>query len=152
MAFPQGFWILILVSALLSSIGFKKYVWFLSIGYGLVLEAAADREKSAQKKLRPDMTATEGLYKMCRCPNYFGEIILWTGVFVSGIGVLEGWQWLVAGLGYVTIVYVMFSGAKRLEKRQNKNYGDKEEYRAYVEKTPILIPLIPLYHLVKEEK
>lgn len=45
---------------------------------GLILESAADKQKSAQKKLRPDMVATEGLYKMCRCPNYFGEILFWT--------------------------------------------------------------------------
>ena len=45
----------------------------------------------------------------------------------------------------------MFSGAKRLEIRQNKNYGDKEEYRNYVKRTPILIPFIPLYHLAKEK-
>lgn len=45
----------------------------------------------------------------------------------------------------------MFSGAKRLETRQNKNYGDKQEYRDYANKTPILIPFVPLYHLVKEK-
>ncbi|MBR5121219.1 MAG: DUF1295 domain-containing protein, partial [Oscillospiraceae bacterium] len=44
---------------------------------GLILEAVADNQKSAQKKVRPDMVATEGLYKICRCPNYLGEIIFW---------------------------------------------------------------------------
>ena len=38
-------------------------------------------------------------------------------------------------------------GAKRLEKRQNKNYGADPEYQAYVAKTPIVFPLIPLKHL-----
>ena len=38
----------------------------------------------------------------------------------------------------------MFGGARRLELRQNKNYGNDDEYKAYVKKTPILIPLIPL--------
>ena len=39
------------------------------------------------------------------------------------------------------------AGAKRLEKRQNKNYGEDPEYQAYVAKTPIVFPLIPLKHL-----
>ena len=43
----------------------------------------------------------------------------------------------------------MFSGARRLEIRQNKNYGDDLEYQAYVKRTPLLIPLIPLYSLEK---
>ena len=42
-------------------------------------------------------------------------------------------------------------GAQRLEKRQNKNYGSLPEYQAYVKKTPILVPFIPVYHLVKEK-
>ena len=53
--------------------------------FGLILESIADNQKSAQKKENPDMVATKGLYKMCRCPNYLGEIIFWTGVFVSGM-------------------------------------------------------------------
>ena len=39
------------------------------------------------------------------------------------------------------------AGVKRLEKRQNKNYGEDPEYQAYVTKTPIVFPLIPLKHL-----
>ena len=119
---------------------------------GVTMEAAADKQKGAQKKERPDMVAMKGLYKMCRCPNYFGEILFWTGVFVTGIPVLQGLQWLVASLGYVLIVYIMFSGAKRLEKRQRKSYGNRQEYRDYADSTPILIPFLPIYHLVKEEE
>ncbi len=119
---------------------------------GIVLESLADKQKSAAKQRRPDMVAMDGLYKLCRCPNYLGEIIFWTGVLVSGVTVLRGWQWLIALVGYVCIVYIMFNGAQRLEKRQNKNYGSKKEYRAYVAKTPILIPFVPLYHLTKGEK
>ena len=91
-----------------------------------------------------------GLYKISRCPNYFGEITFWTGVFVSGWSILAGWQWLIAALGYIMILGIMISGAQRLEKRQNKNYGSMPEYQAYVKKTPILVPFIPIYHLVKE--
>ncbi|MBQ9069730.1 MAG: DUF1295 domain-containing protein [Clostridia bacterium] len=118
---------------------------------GLVLEAVADNQKSAQKKLRPDMVATQGLYKIVRCPNYLGEIIFWTGVFVSGITTYSGFgQWITAILAYVCIVYIMFNGAQRLEKRQMARYGENEEYNTYANKTPIIIPLLPIYHLNKK--
>ena len=43
----------------------------------------------------------------------------------------------------------MFSGARRLELRQTKNYGADPEYQAYVKKVPILVPFIPLYSVAK---
>lgn len=119
---------------------------------GLVLETIADKQKSAQKKERPDMVATKGLYKMCRCPNYLGEILFWTGVFVSGFtAYLTFGQWIMAILAYVAILYIMFNGAQRLEKRQMARYGKNEEYNAYANKTPIIIPLLPIYHLNKKK-
>ncbi len=120
--------------------------------FGLILETVADNQKSAQKKERPDMVATKGLYKMVRCPNYLGEILFWTGVFVSGITAYENaWQWVVAIIAYVCIVYIMFNGAQRLEKRQMARYGENEEYNTYANKTPIIIPLLPIYHLNKKK-
>ncbi len=120
---------------------------------GLVIETMADLQKTRQKKKRSDMVATEGLYKICRCPNYFGEIIFWTGVFLSSVTTLTGFfQWLFAGLAYVSIVYIMINGAQRLEKRQNKRYGAMQEYRDYVSKTPILLPLLPIYTLEKKKE
>ena len=119
--------------------------------FGLVLESIADNQKSAQKKVRPDMVATQGLYKMVRCPNYLGEIIFWTGIFVSGVTTYATvGQWITAILAYICIVYIMFNGAQRLEKRQMARYGSNEEYNAYANKTPIIIPLLPIYHLNKK--
>jgi steroid 5-alpha reductase family enzyme len=119
--------------------------------FGLILESIADSQKSAQKKERPDMVATKGLYKMCRCPNYLGEIIFWTGVFISGVTTYATvGQWITAVLAYVCIVYIMFNGAQRLEKRQMARYGANEEYNTYADKTPIIIPLLPIYHLNKK--
>lgn len=119
---------------------------------GIILEAAADKQKSAQKKIRPNMVATQGLYKIVRCPNYLGEIIFWTGVFVSGITTYAtAGQWITAIVAYIAIVYIMFNGAQRLERRQMKRYGDNKEYNTYANITPIIIPLVPLYHLNKKD-
>ncbi len=121
--------------------------------FGICLEALADQQKSAQKKVRPEMVATQGLYKIVRCPNYFGEILFWTGVFVASLDALQGaGQWIMAIIGYICIVFIMFNGAQRLEKRQMARYGSDKEYNDYANKTPIIIPLLPIYHLNKVEK
>ena len=118
---------------------------------GLILESVADNQKSAQKKENPDMVATKGLYKIVRCPNYLGEIIFWTGVFISGFTAYTGvGQWIMAIVAYIAIVYIMFNGAQRLEKRQMERYGNDEAYNTYADKTPIIIPLLPIYHLNKK--
>ncbi len=118
---------------------------------GLVLESVADNQKSAQKKKNPDKVATEGLYKIVRCPNYLGEIIFWTGIFISGITAYAGvGQWITAIIAYICIVFIMFNGAQRLEKRQMARYGNDKEYNDYADKTPIIIPLLPIYHLNKK--
>lgn len=126
-------------------------VGFVISVFGLILEAVADNQKSAQKKVRPEMVATQGLYKIVRCPNYLGEIIFWTGIFVSGITTYATvGQWVTAVLAYICIVYIMFNGAQRLEKRQMERYGNNEEYNTYANKTPIIIPFLPIYHLNKK--
>ena len=118
---------------------------------GLILESIADNQKSAQKKENPDMVATKGLYKMVRCPNYFGEITFWTGIFISGITTYANvGQWITAVVAYICIVYIMFNGAQRLEKRQMARYGENKEYNDYADRTPIIIPLLPIYHLNKK--
>ncbi len=117
---------------------------------GILLESAADMQKSAAKKKNPNRFCDSGLYRIVRCPNYLGEVLFWTGVFVSGINIYASvWQWIAAAFGYICIVYIMFGGARRLELRQNRNYGEDPEYQAYVKKVPILIPLVPLYSVAK---
>ena len=119
---------------------------------GIYIEALADKQKSDAKKINPDMPAMDGLYKICRCPNYFGELLFWTGSILSGICAVEGKQWFIVLLGYILIVIVMMSGAKRVETRHIKYYGDKKEYNDYADHTPLIFPFIPLYHLTNAEK
>lgn len=119
---------------------------------GVALEAAADAQKNASKKKDPKHFVSTGLYAIVRCPNYLGEIIIWTGALISAFGAgLNIWQWIIVLIGYAGIMYVMFSGARRLELRQMQTYGQDPQFQAYVRKTPILIPLIPLYSVAKYE-
>jgi steroid 5-alpha reductase family enzyme len=119
---------------------------------GLILETAADLQKNAAKKINPKRFVDTGLYRLVRCPNYLGEMIFWTGVLVSAIGAVSHWgQWIVIAVGYIGIIFVMFSGARRLEIRQDKNYGADPEYQKYVTTVPILLPFIPLYSVKKHK-
>lgn len=115
---------------------------------GLLMQSLADYQKSLSKKKDPKRFCNIGLYKIVRCPNYLGEILVWTGVFVSGITTLNSWwQYVIAIVGYVLIFYVMLSSTKRIELRQYKNYHNDQEFIDYIAKTPILFPLIPLRSL-----
>ena len=116
---------------------------------GLVLESVADIQKNKAKKINPKRFVDTGLYRLVRCPNYLGEMIFWTGVVISAIGAVTGWQWTLIAIGYIGIIFVMFSGARRLEIRQNKNYGKDPEYQKYVKSVPIMVPFIPLYSVEK---
>lgn len=116
---------------------------------GVSLETAADIQKNNAKKVNPRRFVDTGLYRIVRCPNYLGEMIFWTGVLISVIGAVSGCQWIVVAIGYVGIIFVMFSGARRLEIRQDKNYGKDPEYQKYVTTVPILLPFIPLYSVKK---
>lgn len=115
---------------------------------GVIIEIVADAQKSAAKRKDAGRYVDSGLYRIVRCPNYFGEVLMWTGSFVITFGsCCTLWQWVIASLGYVGIVYVMFSGARRLELRQREVYGNIPEFQAYIKRTPLLIPFVPIYSL-----
>lgn len=119
---------------------------------GIIIEIVADAEKSAAKRVNASRFVDKGLYRIVRCPNYFGEVLMWTGSFVVCFGACcTLWQWVIAIVGYVGIVYVMFSGARRLEMRQAETYGADPEFQAYIKRTPLILPFLPLYSVAKHK-
>ena len=118
--------------------------------FGIILESAADIQKNQAKKINPKRFVDTGLYRIVRCPNYLGEMIFWTGVLITAFGAASHWgQWAVILVGYIGIIFVMFSGARRLELRQDKNYGNDPEYQEYVKTVPILLPFTRIYSVKK---
>lgn len=130
----------------------ESWVWAGAIiaAIGVIIEVIADAQKSAAKKKNPKRFVETGLYRLVRCPNYFGEVLMWTGSYIICFGSsCTAGQWTIATLGYIGIVYVMFSGARRLELRQQEIYGKNPEFQAYIKKRPLIIPFLPIYSVAK---
>lgn len=126
------------------------WIGFIVMVCGVVTEIVADMQKTAAKKKNSHRFVDTGLYRFVRCPNYLGELLIWTGMLLTGTTALKGvLQWTLAILGYLLIVWVMFSGARRLELRQDKNYGNDPEYQKYIHSVPIILPFVPLYSVKK---
>jgi len=118
--------------------------------FGFAFEVIADHQKTEAKKINPKRFVDTGLYRIVRFPNYLGELIIWFGVFFSAIQVYKNiTQFLISLSGLLTIIFIMFGGARRLELRQDKNYGDMKEYKNYKSTVPIMIPFVPLYSVSK---
>ena len=125
---------------------FSSYISIGIIIFGFFLEAIADHQKTVAKKKNPKRFVSDGLYRIVRCPNYLGEILIWVGFFFSGIQIYKNMtQFLIAFTGLATVIFIMFGGARRLEIRQDKNYGEMKEYKEYKATVPIMIPFVPLY-------
>lgn len=113
---------------------------------GLVIEAAADAQKSAFKNKnggRNDFT-TSGLWRYSRHPNYFGEMLVWWGLFVFAVPFLHGAAFaVVIGPVVITLLLLFGSGIPLLERSAEARYGDDPAYREYKRRTSILVPLPP---------
>jgi steroid 5-alpha reductase family enzyme len=113
---------------------------------GIVIEAVADAQKSRAKRAAPSHFCDSGIYRIVRSPNYFGELLVWTGSLVAGAALLNGWlAWVLSVIGYVCIVLIMIGSARRLEIKQGERYGTDPDYKRYVATVPVLLPLLPIY-------
>jgi steroid 5-alpha reductase family enzyme len=115
---------------------------------GLGLEALADAQKSRFKAQNPRQYCDVGLYRQVRCPNYFGEIMLWIGNWVLGfVFYTSALQWIASFVGLVCIVLIMMGSTKRLEQAQDDRYGAQPAYQEYTQTVPVLFPFLPLHSL-----
>ena len=115
---------------------------------GLIIEAAADHQKSRLKANNPKAFANSGLYRWVRYPNYLGEILFWLGNFLAAVVAYQTWwHWVIALIGVSCIVLIMMGSAKRLEHKQDERHGADEKYREYVRAVPVLFPWVPIYTL-----
>jgi len=150
----QGLWAFLTSAAALGAITAADATalsWPVAVGVaiwlaGMAIEATADRQKRA---FRADPAndgefITSGLWAWSRHPNYFGELTLWVGVAVVALGGLAGWR-------YATLVSPVFvfallrwvSGVPLLERGAQRRWGDRPDYVAYRDRTPVFFPRPP---------
>ena len=153
----QGLWVLftlfgaltILTSNNNQNFGILDIIGVLIWIIGFVIEVVSDRQKSEFKSHESNdgKFIQSGLWKYSRHPNYFGEILLWTGIAIIGISVYSGFGWL--GLISPFFVFVMLnyiSGVRLLEKQAEERWGGNDLYQLYKSKTPVLFP----YKFIKD--
>ena len=113
---------------------------------GFVLEAVADAQKSAFKAKDENRGRfiSGGLWHYSRHPNYFGEMLVWWGLFFYTVPVLHGAAFaVVAGPLFITLLLLFVSGIPPLERSAEEKHGDDPAYRDYKRRTSILVPLPP---------
>jgi steroid 5-alpha reductase family enzyme len=113
---------------------------------GFVVEAVSDaqkfRFKSNKDKGRGFMRT--GPWSWSRHPNYFGESLLWWGIFVAAVPAFRGWDFLtVVGPLGLTLLLLFVSGVPLLEKSAEKKYGKNADYQEYKRRTSLFIPIPP---------
>jgi len=147
----QGLWVTLTLIAALVTISTaipKELDLFALIGFlvwvfGFAMEVVADYQKSRfnADPINNGKFIQSGLWSRSRHPNYFGEIVLWIGVMIIALPVLQGWQWVaLISPVFVTLLLTRVSGIPLLEKKADQKWGGQADYEAYKKTTPVLIP------------
>ncbi|MHB1329370.1 MAG: DUF1295 domain-containing protein [Gemmatimonadales bacterium] len=147
----QGLWVTFTAAAALVAISstYRKeldlfaVLGFLVWAFGFGFEVVADTQKS-RFNTEPENKGKfiqAGLWSRSRHPNYFGEIVLWIGVAIIALPVLQGWQRIaLISPVFVILLLTRISGIPLLAKKADAKWGGQEEYEAYKQRTPVLIP------------
>lgn len=111
---------------------------------GWIIEIVSDVQKTmfkADVKNKGKFINT-GLWKLSRHPNYFGDIMLWLGIAIVCVSVVEkGTDWLLFVSPFWTFCLLTFmSGIPASEAAFKSKYKDVEGFKEYLDNTPILIP------------
>lgn len=147
----QGTWVFITAGAALAAImtpntdalGGVFYAGVILWIVGFLVEVIADNQKSRFKAdpANEGKFINTGIWSRAQHPNYFGEIVLWTGVAVMAWPSLSesALIFLVSPL-FVALLLTRISGIPLLRKTAGARWGDDPEYQAYLKETPVLIP------------
>lgn len=110
---------------------------------GLVIESVADRQlDDFRAEGVSGRVMDRGLWSWSRHPNYFGESLVWWGIWMaaaaSGVGVLAAVLSLISPVA-MTVTLVWGTGARLLEKRM----AGRDGWEDYTRRTSMFIPLPP---------
>lgn len=125
-------------------LGWRDAVGWSLWAVGFVVQVLADYQKSCFKAdpRNNGRWIDVGLWRLAQHPNYFGEMSMWWGIFLSCSSELRGVE-LASGISpfFVTYLLLRVSGVPLLRRAGLKRWGHLPEYQEYLKKTPLLIPL-----------
>ena len=142
-------WILLLPAALASQHAVPGVQATAVIGAviwlaGFALEATADLQKYrfSQQGANKNKWIESGVWGSSRHPNYFGEIVVWIGLYVCAFQALSSTGRIIGLMSpvFITSLLLFVSGIPILETSADKRWGDNPGYRRYKKRTSILVP------------
>jgi steroid 5-alpha reductase family enzyme len=107
---------------------------------GFVFEAVGDAQLARFKRdpANKGKIMDRGLWRYTRHPNYFGESLMWWGIFLVALDAPYGWAMIVSPV-LITFLLVRVSGIPLLEKR----YAGNPDFQAYARRTSAFVPWFP---------
>jgi steroid 5-alpha reductase family enzyme len=108
---------------------------------GFAFEALSDRQLRAflADPANRGKVMDKGLWRFSRHPNYFGDSLIWWGIFLVAAATPGGWMTLFSPL-LMTIFLMRISGVPLLEQALAER---REGYREYMERTSSFFPWRP---------
>ncbi|MAK23682.1 MAG: hypothetical protein CL414_00510 [Acidimicrobiaceae bacterium] len=145
----QGTWVVVTTAPVVTVIGdgssqplgLIEIVGLLIWLGGFSIEIIADDQKKKFRLSGSDTFIQTGLWNRSRHPNYFGEIVLWTGLALAAFPSLDRFQLLtlISPL-FVWALLVKISGIPMLEAKAERKWGSERSYVEYKSRTPMLVP------------
>jgi steroid 5-alpha reductase family enzyme len=118
------------------------FLW--GIGFGI--EAVSDAQKYAFRNdpNNEGRWIQSGLWKYSRHPNYFGEVMLWWGLFILALPSFSAsLLFTLISPIFITLLLLFVSGVPLLEKSAEEKHGTNSEYQAYKSRTSIFVLMPP---------
>lgn len=81
----------------------------------------------------------QGLWAYSRHPNYFGESLIWWGIYVIALATPSGW-WTIISPVIITTVLLKMTGVSLMEKAI---VHTRPGYRDYIQRTNAFVPWFP---------
>jgi len=108
-------------------------------GIGLLFEAVGDAQLAAFKKnpANQGQVMTQGLWRYTRHPNYFGDAVVWWGLFLVACST-GAWLTVLSPV-LMTTLLTRVSGVSLLERTMSKRPG----YAEYIARTSSFFPRPP---------